>query len=38
MFSESKFSQGVTTIQRKREHEEDDQANKKMALDKTEGN
>jgi U2 small nuclear ribonucleoprotein B'' len=36
MFSESKFSQGVTTIQRKREHEEDDQANKKMALDKTE--
>ncbi|OUM69922.1 hypothetical protein PIROE2DRAFT_37868, partial [Piromyces sp. E2] len=36
IFSESKFSQGVTTVSRKREHEEDDQANKKMALDKTE--
>ncbi|ORX44211.1 u2 small nuclear ribonucleo protein B''-like protein [Piromyces finnis] len=35
MFSESKFSQGVTTISKKREHEEDDQSNKKMALDKT---
>ncbi|ORX75890.1 U1 small nuclear ribonucleo protein A [Anaeromyces robustus] len=38
MFSESKFSTGITTVPRKREHEDDDQANKKMALDKNEVN
>jgi len=37
MFSESAFSTGVTTVSRKREHEDDDQDNKKIALEKSKG-